>query len=83
MTMQRFRDVTMFVCGLIVGLALMALFAPDSGKGKVPVDSRSLIVVDPGAKVCEPIVVESPNCALAPRSGTTQTGGGTYFAPKN
>lgn len=49
--MEKYRDVMMFVCGLIVGLALMALFAPDLGKGKVPVDSRSLIVVDPGAKI--------------------------------
>ena len=51
MKMQRYRDVTMFVCGLIAGLALMALFARDPGKGKGPTGAVESLESNRRAKV--------------------------------
>ena len=62
MTMDKYRDVTMFVCGLLVGVTVMAVFAPDWGKGKVPVTPVTLIKSDPGAK----IPVADPHQSILP-----------------
>ncbi len=49
--MEKYKSEVMFVCGLIVGLALGYSFAPQAVKGKVPVESRSSIVGQPEKKI--------------------------------
>ena len=49
--MDRFRDVTMFVCGLVVGLVLAYSFMGERGGSKVPVVSGASIVGHPVTKI--------------------------------
>lgn len=51
--MTKYKSEIFFVCGLIVGLALGYSFAPQTVKGKMPVEVRSSIVGQPGEKIVD------------------------------
>lgn len=49
--MEKYRDVLMFVCGLIVGLTVAYSFPRETAKGKVPTIAVESLESNPRAKV--------------------------------